>query len=103
MSKSEQEKMCGIGSTILSCAIPWRFETQNYRLRRIIFPHIRANKMHEEQIGLFKQYYDDKWTKLALVLWENGDLSNAEELQVQAMVHCLGVRLGQVKAILTGT
>ena len=32
MPKSEQQKMCGIGSSILSCAIPWRFKTQNYRL-----------------------------------------------------------------------
>ena len=32
MSKSEQQKMCEIGRTILSCAIPWRFESQNYRL-----------------------------------------------------------------------
>ena len=33
MSKSEQQKMCEMGSTILSCAIAWRFEAQDYRLR----------------------------------------------------------------------
>ena len=85
MSKYEQQKLCEMGSTILSCAIPWRFETQNYRLRRIIFPHIKANKLYEKQIGLFEQYYDDKWDKFALVLRENGDLSNAEQLQVKVM------------------
>jgi hypothetical protein len=85
MSKSEQQKMCEMGSTILSCAIPWRFETQDYKLRRIIFPHIKANKLHERQIGLIKQYYDDKWTNFALVLEENGDLNNAEQLEVQVM------------------
>ena len=55
MLKSEQQKMCEIGSTILSCAIPWRFDINNYRLRRIIFPHIKANRLHESQIGLIKQ------------------------------------------------
>ena len=85
MSKSEQKKMCEIGSAILSCAIPWRFETQNYRLRRIIFPHIKAIIMYGRQIGLIKQYYDDEWTNFALVLKENGDLNNAEQLEIQVM------------------
>ena len=69
----------------MSCAIPWRFETQNYRLRRMIFPHIKAAKLHEKQMGLTKQYYDDKWTNFALVLGENGDWKNAEQLQVHVM------------------
>ena len=85
MSKSEQQKMCEIGSTILSCAISWRFETENYRLRRIIFPHIKANMLHERQIDLIRQYYDDKWINFALVLWENGDFNNAEQLEVQVI------------------
>jgi hypothetical protein len=85
MSKSEQRKMCEMGSTILSCAIPWRFETQNYRLRRMIFPHLKANKSHERQIGLIKHYYDDKWSNFALVFSENGDLNNAEQLKVQVL------------------
>ena len=61
MSKSDQQKMCRMGSTILSCSIPWEFETQDYKLRRVIFPHIRANKLHERQIGVIKPYYDDEW------------------------------------------
>ena len=86
MSKFEQQNMCAIGSTILSCAIPERYETQHYKMRRIIFPHIKANKMHERQIGAIEQYYDDsKWSKFALVLRENGDLNNAEQLAVQIM------------------
>ena len=85
MLKSEQQKMFEMGSTILSCAIPWGFETQNYRLRRIIFSHIKANKLHERQIALTKQYDDDEWNKFALVLRENGDLGNAEQLQVQVI------------------
>ena len=68
MSKSEQQKMFEMGSTILSCAISWRFGTQDYGLRRIIFPHIKANVLHEKQIGFDKQYYDDKWTNFALVM-----------------------------------
>ena len=85
MSKSDQQKNCLIGSTILSCAISWEFETQDYKLRRLIFPHIKANILHEQQIGLTKQYYDDIWTNFALVLGENGDLSSAEQLEVQVM------------------
>ena len=85
MSKSEQQKMCEMGSTILSCAIPWRFETQNYKLRRLIFPHIKMIKLLEWQIGIIKQYYDDEWTNFALVLRENGDYNNAEQLEVQVM------------------
>ena len=36
-------------------------------------------------MGLTEQYYDDKWTNFALVLGENGDLENAEQLQVHVM------------------
>ena len=85
MSKCEQQKMCDMASAILSCAISWRYETQDYRLRRIIFPHIKANKLHERQIGLIKQYYDDKWNNFALVLRENGDWNNAEQLEIQVI------------------
>ena len=85
MSKSEQQKMCDIGSAILSCSIPWRFETQDFKLRRIIFPHIKANMLHERQIGLMKQYYDDKWTNFALVFGENGDFESKEVLEVQVL------------------
>ena len=85
MSKSEQQKMCEMASTILSCAIPPRCETENYRLRRIIFPHIKANNLYGRQIGLIKQYHDDKSINFALVLRENGDLKDAEQLIVQVM------------------
>ena len=85
MSKSDQQKICLLGSTILSCAISWEFETRDYRLRRLIFPHIKANKIYEKQIGLIKQYYDDMWNNFALVLSENGDFNGVEELVVQVM------------------
>ena len=85
MSKSDQQKMCLMGSTILSCSISWKFETQDYKLRRIIFPHIKANKSYEGQIGLIKQYYDDEWINFALVLGENGDLKSAELLEIKVM------------------
>ena len=41
--------------------------------------------LHEQHIGYIKQHYDDKWTKFALVMWENGDFNNAEQLDVQVM------------------
>ena len=85
MSKSDQQKMCQMGSTVLSCAISWKFETQDYKLRRLIFPHIKANKLHEQKIGFIKQYYDDEWSNFALVLKENGDFNSAEQLELQVM------------------
>ena len=85
MLKSDQQKMYLMGSTILSCAISWDFETQDYKLRRLIFPHIKANKLYEKQIGVVKQYYDDEWNNFALVLLENGNWNSAELLQIQVM------------------
>ena len=85
MSKSDQQKMCLKGSTILSCAISWKFETQDYKLRRLLFPHIKTNKLHERQIGLIKPYCDDEWINFALLLGENGDFNSAEQLIVQVM------------------
>ena len=84
MSKSDQKKMCQMGSTTLSCAVSWKFEIQDYKLRRSIFPHVKAIKLHERQIGL-KQYYDDEWSNFALVLKENGDFDSAEQLEIQVM------------------
>ena len=85
MSKSDQQKMCQMGSRVLSCAIFWRFEIEDYKLRRLVFPHIKANKLYERQIGLIKQYYDDEWINFALVLQENGDFNSAEQLEVQVI------------------
>ena len=85
MSKSDQQKNCLLGSTILSCAISWEFETQDYKLGRLIFPYIKANMLHEKQIGLIKRYYDDKWNNSELVLRENCDFNIAEHLEVQVM------------------
>ena len=85
MSKSDQQKLCLIGSAILSCAISWKFETQDYKMQRLIFPDIKANKSHERHMGLIKQYYDDEQINFALVLGENGDLNSAEQLEVQVM------------------
>ena len=74
-----------MGSTILACALSFGYETQHYKLRTLIFPHIKANKLYERQIGLTKQYYDDEWANFAVVFRENGDLNNAEQLEVQVM------------------
>jgi tetratricopeptide (TPR) repeat protein len=81
MMKSAQQQMYEIGSTILSCAIPLGFTSQDYILRRLIFPHIKANELHGIQMKLIRQYYDDKFNNFAFVLWENGDWDTAEQLQ----------------------
>ena len=85
ISRTEQQRMCQMGSIILACVIPWRFTSQDYKLRQLIFPHIKANVLYESQIEVNKQYYDDKWSKFALVMSENWDWNNAEQLQVQVM------------------
>jgi tetratricopeptide (TPR) repeat protein len=81
MVKSVQQQMCEMGSTILSCAIPLELTSLDYILRRLIFPHIKANKLHEIQIRLTRKYYNDKFSNFAFVLWENGDWDTAEQLQ----------------------
>ena len=83
ISRAEQQRMCQAGSIILCCAIPWKYGMQDYALRRMIFPHIKANELYAKQIKLVKQYYDDKYSKFALVMSENGDWNNAEQLQIQ--------------------
>src|ERR1700678_156993 len=85
MSKYEQQRMCQMGSIILSCAIPWRFTSQDYALRQLIFPHIKANELHGNKIGVIKQYYDDKCNNFGLVMMDAGDWNNAEKLFVQVM------------------
>jgi len=85
MSKSEQQRICQMGSIILSCAIPWRFTSQDYALRRLIFPHIKANELYGMQIGLIKQYFDDLCNNFALVMKETGDWNSAEQLSVKVM------------------
>ena len=85
MSKSEKERLCQIGSTILSCAISWRFTSEDYALRRLIYPHIMKNESYAHQIGLIQEYYDYKYSNFGLVMTENGNGENAEKLEVQVM------------------
>ena len=85
MSKSEQQRIWQIGSTILSCAIPWRFTSKDYALRKLIYPHIMKNKSYAWQMGLIQEYYDDKCSSFALVMRENGDWKNAQELEIKVM------------------
>ena len=87
MSESEQKRICEMGSIILSYAIAWRYKSEDYALRRLIYPHVMENKLHAFQIGLMQEYYDDgdKCWKFALVMGENGDWKNAEQLEVQLM------------------
>jgi len=85
MSKSDQQRLYEMASIILSCAIPWTSTSQDYALRRLIFPHIKANELHRSQMELIKQYYDDTYSKVAQVMRENGDWNNAEQLENQVM------------------
>src|ERR1700678_1315856 len=59
MSKYEQQRVCQMGSIILSCAVPWKFTTEDYALRRLISPHIKANELYGSETGVVKQYDDE--------------------------------------------
>jgi tetratricopeptide (TPR) repeat protein len=83
MSKTEQQRMYEIGSIILSCAISQRLTSYDYRLRYLIFSHIKANELHGSEMGLINQYYDDKCNNFRFVMEEMRDWNNAEQLAMQ--------------------
>src|SRR5277367_1890312 len=85
MSKSKQQRLWKLGSIILSCAIPWQFMSEDYALRQMIFPHVKASDWYRTQMGLITEYYDDNCNNFGLVMKENGDWKKAEQLQVQVM------------------
>ena len=85
MSKSDQQSMYEMGGIILCCAISQRLSSYDYGLRRLIFPHIKANELHGSQMGLTNKYYDDKWTNFLFVIREIGDWKHAEQLLLQAL------------------
>ena len=85
MRKSEQQKVWQMGGIILSCAISQGLKSEDYALRRLIFPHIKAHQSHGSEMGLSEPYYDDKWLNFAVVMKENGNWNNAEQLEVQVM------------------
>ena len=85
MSKSEQQRMYEMGSIILCCAITQRLSSYDYRLRQLIFPHIKSSESHGSQLGLTKKYYDDKWNNFISVMREIGDWKHAEQLEIQVL------------------
>ena len=85
MSKTEQQRMYEMGTIILSCAISWRQSSYDYGLRQLIFSHIKANELHSSEMGLTKQYYDDKCNNFRFVMEEVGDLNNAEQFAMQVL------------------
>jgi tetratricopeptide (TPR) repeat protein len=85
MSKTEQQRMYDIGTTILSCAISRRSTGYDCGLRHLIFSHIKASGLHGSEMGLTKQYYDDKWNNLRIVMEESADWNNAEQLAMEVL------------------
>ena len=85
MSKTKQQRMYEIATIILSCAIPQTQRETSYRLRQLIFPHMKANELHGSEMGLTKQYYDDKCNNFWLVMNEIGDWNNAEQLAIKVL------------------
>ena len=85
MSKTEQQRMYEIGTIILSCAISQKLTSYDYGLRQLIFTHIKANELHGSEMGLTKQYYDDKCNNFRCVMVEFEDWKNAEQLAIQVL------------------
>ena len=85
ISKSEQQRMYEMGGIILCCAISRKLSSCDFGLRRLIFPHIKANESHASQMGLSKKYYDDKWKNFIFVMSEIGDWNHAEQLGLQVL------------------
>jgi hypothetical protein len=48
MSKYEQQRVCQMGSIILSCAVPWKFTTEDYALRRLISRQMSYMEVRQE-------------------------------------------------------
>ena len=85
MEKSEQQRIYEIGSAILTYAISWGSTSQDYALRALIFPHIKANGLYARQLGLIEKFFDDKWANFSLVMDQNEDWDNVEQIELQAM------------------
>ena len=85
MSKTEQQRMYDIGTIILSCAISRRLTPYDCGLRQLIFSHIKANELHSSEMGLTKQYYDDKWNNFIFVMEEYQDWNNAEQFAMEVL------------------
>ena len=85
MSRTEQQRMYEIGTIILSCAISQRLTSYDYGLRQLIFSHMKANELYGSEMGLTKQYYDDKCNNFRFVMEEIGDWKNAEQLAKQVL------------------
>ena len=85
--KIDQQRIYEIGTIILSCAISRRLTSYDYRLRQLIFPHIKRNELHGREMGLTtgKQYYDDECNNFRFVMEEIGDWNSAEQLSIQVV------------------
>ena len=79
ISKNEQQRIYEMGSMILCSAVSQRLSSCDFGLRRLIYPHIKANESHGSQMSLTKKYYDDKWNNFIFVMDE------IEQLGVQVL------------------
>ncbi|KAF8156899.1 hypothetical protein B0H34DRAFT_658284 [Crassisporium funariophilum] len=83
MSKSLKQEYCQIGRIILSCAILFGQETEHYKQRQRLLPHINANYQYGNQIGLEQSFRDDEYGKFSMVFGESGDWKKKEALDLE--------------------
>ena len=70
---------------LLACSIELDDDVDNYKICRLIAPHIRRNNEHVEQLNSGKGYYDDVYDRFAQVFDHVGSWNDAEKLEEQVM------------------
>ena len=84
LSKADRQNHISTTRALLSKSIEWNFQTQDYAFRRKLLPHIyRCQNSNPKTKSLVENTLDAK--KFALVYFENGNMAEAEALQVQVL------------------
>lgn len=65
---------------LLSCSITDDYDIDSYRYCRLLAPHIKAMFLHEAELMLVNTYFDDDFTKFALVFDNIGSWNETESL-----------------------
>jgi tetratricopeptide (TPR) repeat protein len=85
MSIQDQTLYCKMAFIILACSISWETTSQDYALRQDLVTHIKANFEYSMQAKCKVSFYDDAYTRLALVFRESGYYHEGLQLELQVL------------------
>ncbi|KAF8343300.1 P-loop containing nucleoside triphosphate hydrolase protein, partial [Amanita rubescens] len=91
--KAEVNDLYYIARALLSCSIALDWKTDNYEFCQSLAPHIRSNILHGLELKLNSKYYDDQYTRFALVFDHVGSWDEEEQL-LHIAVHQRKTELG---------